>query len=137
MFQWTNASTGCAMHRRTASGRRALHGPWSLIKCATTHWAAHQGSTIGAALAFYCAFSLAPLLIIVVTVTGWIVGSEMAYGQLSHQLTSLFGTGTASILLKAMESSKVPTVRRQLSSASLRCSSEPRPYSPHSRRPWN
>jgi membrane protein len=106
MFQWTNASTGYAMHRRTASGRRALHGPWSLIKCATTHWAAHQGSTIGAALAFYCAFSLAPLLIIVVTVTGWIVGSEMAYGQLSHQLTSLFGTGTASILLKAMESSQ-------------------------------
>lgn len=94
------------MHTRIASGRRALHGPWPLIKCATMHWAAHQGSTIGAALAFYCAFSLAPLLIILVTVTGWIVGSEMAYGQLSNQLTSLFGAGTANILLKAMESSQ-------------------------------
>jgi membrane protein len=103
------------------SGRRALHGPWPLIRCATTHWATHQGSTIGAALAFYCAFSLAPLLIILVTVTGWIVGSEMAYGQLSFQLTSLFGAGTANILLKAMESSQSPggTVATVLSVVTL------------------
>ena len=99
------------------SGRRALHGPWPLIRCATTHWATHQGSTIGAALAFSCAFSLAPLLIIIVTVTGWIVGSEMAYGQLSFQLTSLFGAGTANILLKAMRAPKVPAGPWRLCSA--------------------
>ena len=94
------------MHTMFASGRRAHHGPWPLIRCATTHWAAHQSSTIGAALAFYCAFSLAPLLIILVTLMGWFVGSEMAYGQLSAQLTALFGQGTARILLNSMESSQ-------------------------------
>jgi membrane protein len=61
---------------------------------------------MGAALAFYCAFSLAPLLIILVTVTGWIVGEELAYGQLSAQLTALFGSATASVLLNAMQSSQ-------------------------------
>jgi membrane protein len=71
-----------------------------------THWAGDQAATIGAALAFYCAFSLAPLLIILVTVTGWIVGAELAYGQLSLQLTSLFGAATAKILLDAMRSSQ-------------------------------
>ena len=84
------------MHTMFALGRRAHHGPWPLIRCATTHWAATV-STIGAALAFYCAFSLAPLLIILVTLMGWFVGSEMAYGQLSAQLTALFGQGTARI----------------------------------------
>jgi membrane protein len=79
---------------------------WSLVKCATTRWAADQAATLGAALAFYCAFSLAPLLIIVVTVVGWIIGAESAYGQLSAQLTSLFGAGTAKVLLEAMKSSQ-------------------------------
>jgi membrane protein len=79
---------------------------WSLITCATGRWAQDQAATLGAALAFYCAFSLAPLLIIVVTVTGWIVGAESAYGQLSAQLTSLFGAGTAKVLLDAMKSSQ-------------------------------
>jgi membrane protein len=84
----------------------ALTHPWAYVRCAVTHWSGDEAATIGAALAFYCAFSLAPLLIILVTVTGWIVGAEMAYGQLSHQLTSLFGPSTAKTLLQAMRSSQ-------------------------------
>jgi uncharacterized BrkB/YihY/UPF0761 family membrane protein len=38
--------------------------PWPLIKCAVAHWSSDQAATIGAALAFYCAFSIAPLLVI-------------------------------------------------------------------------
>lgn len=91
---------------KSAPVHRTAPGPWPLTKCAVTHWATDQAATIGAALAFYCAFSLAPLLIIVVTVTGWIVGAEVAYGQLSTQLTSLFGPATASVLLEAMKSSQ-------------------------------
>ena len=79
---------------------------WALIKCATGRWARDEAATLGAALAFYCAFSLAPLLIIVVTITGWIIGAESAYGQLSAQLTSLFGAATAKVLLEAMRNSQ-------------------------------
>ena len=64
-----------------------LRATWSLAKCAAAHWATDRAATIGAALAFYCAFSLAPLLIILVTVTGWIVGAELAQHQLEDQLT--------------------------------------------------
>ena len=81
-------------------------GVWAYTRCAISHWSQDEAATIGAALAFYCAFSLAPLLIILVTVTGWIVGQELAYGQLSSQLTSLFGASTAKILLDAMHSSQ-------------------------------
>ena len=80
--------------------------PWALIKCAVSHWAADQAATIGAALAFYCAFSIAPLLVILLATAGWIVGAEAAYGHLSSQLTALFGKSTADILLQAMRSSQ-------------------------------
>src|SRR5690349_6716034 len=80
--------------------------PISLIKCAVSHWSADQAATIGAALAFYCAFSLAPLLVILQVVAGWIVGAEAAYGHLSAQLTALFGKSTADVLLEAMRSSQ-------------------------------
>jgi membrane protein len=82
--------------------------PWPLVKCAVSHWAADQAATIGAALAFYCAFSIAPLLVILLATAGWIVGAEAAYGHLSTQLTALFGRSTAEILLQAMRSSQTP-----------------------------
>ena len=77
-----------------------------MIKCAVSHWSSDQAATIGAALAFYCAFSIAPLLVILLATAGWIVGAEAAYGHLSSQLTALFGKSTADILLQAMRSSQ-------------------------------
>jgi membrane protein len=71
-----------------------------------TSWVTDRSSAAGAALAFYCAFSLAPLLVILVAVAGWIVGAEAAYGQLSDTLTQLFGQPTAKVLLEAMKQSQ-------------------------------
>jgi membrane protein len=82
--------------------RRALQH----LKCAARHWSADRASTTGAALAFYCAFSLAPLLVILMTLAGWIVGSETAAGQIDAQLTALFGPATARTLLAAAEHSQ-------------------------------
>jgi membrane protein len=81
------------------------HG-WSLIKCAVEHWAGDRAATMGAALAFYSAFSLAPLLIVLVTLTGWIVGAQTAEHQLAEQLRSLFGAGTARLVLDAMDTAQ-------------------------------
>jgi len=79
---------------------------WAVIKQAGVNWAADDASSIGAALAFYCAFALAPLLVIVVTIVGRIVGAAVAYGYVSAQLTSLLGRGSAQLLLSAMHSSQ-------------------------------
>ncbi|HET9448257.1 MAG TPA: YihY/virulence factor BrkB family protein [Steroidobacteraceae bacterium] len=83
-----------------------MRAAFSTIKCAVSQWAADQAATIGAALAFYCAFSIAPLLVILLATAGWVVGAEAAYGHLSTQLTALFGKSTADILLQAMRSSQ-------------------------------
>jgi membrane protein len=75
---------------------------WQILKGTTSNWLEDQASSISAALAFYCAFSLAPLLIIIVTIAGWIVGGDLAYGYVGNQLTLLFGKQSADLILQAM-----------------------------------
>jgi membrane protein len=85
-----------------AFGKRAL----SLTTCAARYWSWDNASTTGAALAFFCAFSLAPLLVILLTIAGWIVGATAAYSGMSLQLNALFGPATAKILLGAVKSAQ-------------------------------
>lgn len=77
-----------------------------LLGCAARHWSADNASTTGAALAFYCAFSIAPLLVILLTLAGLIVSATTAYGDVGGQLAALFGPATANILLNAVRSAE-------------------------------
>lgn len=77
---------------------------WQLLKGTTENWLEDQASSISAALAFYCAFSLAPLLIIIVSIASWIVGADLAYSYLGSQVTMLFGKQSAQVILSAMDS---------------------------------
>ncbi|MFT3894961.1 MAG: YihY/virulence factor BrkB family protein [Anaerolineales bacterium] len=54
-------------------------------------WSEDQGSRLAAALAYYTAFSLAPLLVIVLAVAGLVGGKAAASGILMSQLQDLFG----------------------------------------------
>jgi membrane protein len=78
----------------------------ALMGCAARNWIADNASTAGASLAFFCAFSIAPLVVIVLTVAGWVVGQNAAYAQIDAQLNALFGPATAKILLGAIKSSQ-------------------------------
>jgi membrane protein len=83
------------------SERRSV---WQLLKGTTENWLDDQVSSISAALAFYCAFSLAPLLIIIVSIVSWIVGVDLANSYLETQVTMLFGRQSAELILSAMDS---------------------------------
>jgi membrane protein len=78
----------------------------ALTTCAARYWSSDNSATSGAALAFFCAFSLAPLLVILLTIAGWVVGATAAYSLIGEQLRSLFGPSTANILLGAVKSAK-------------------------------
>ena len=77
-----------------------------LLRDSALHWVGNDGPTMGAALAFYCAFSLTPLLVILITALGWIVGTDFAYGYLGSVLRELFGAGSTGLLLDAVRSSQ-------------------------------
>ena len=78
----------------------------ALTGCAARNWISDNASTTGASLAFFCAFSIAPLLVIILTLAGWIVGASAAYAQIGAQLNALFGPATARVLLGAIQSSQ-------------------------------
>src|SRR6187455_3599982 len=87
------------LQNTSMTSRRSL---WSILRGTTDNWLDDQASSISAALAFYCAFSLAPLLIIIVSIAGWIVGGDLAYSYVGNQLTLLFGRQSAELILAAM-----------------------------------
>ena len=78
----------------------------TLVSRSAQYWSADNASTVGAALAFYCAFSLAPLLVILSTLAGFFIGATAAYGEIGYQLNELFGPATANTLLGAVKSSQ-------------------------------
>jgi membrane protein len=78
----------------------------ALLRCTVRNWQADNASNTGAALAFYCAFSLAPLLVILLSLAATVLGTDRAYSEIGGQLAALFGTGTAKVLLEAITSAQ-------------------------------
>jgi len=58
-------------------------------------WLDDRAPTIGAAIAFYTMFSLAPMLVIVIAVSGFVFGQEAAEGALFGELAKLVGPDSA------------------------------------------
>ncbi len=69
-------------------GPKAMLG---LFKAAAAGWKADNCLSMGAALAFYSLLSMAPLLILVITVAGLVIGRDEAQALLFTQLSGLLG----------------------------------------------
>jgi membrane protein len=64
---------------------------WILTKAAASSWIDDYAQSMGAALAFYTMFSIAPLLLIVTSLAGFLFGVEAARGEIVEQLRGLMG----------------------------------------------
>jgi membrane protein len=62
-----------------------------LVTKTFTAWADDYAPSMGAALAYYTMFSIAPLLLIVISVAGLIFGEDAVRGQVMAQLRELMG----------------------------------------------
>jgi membrane protein len=67
------------------------HQLWSLVKQSVDAWLEDRAPSMGAALAYYTAFSLAPLLIIAIAVAGFVFGRDAAQAAVVSQLQGLLG----------------------------------------------
>lgn len=72
-------------------GRAAL----ALVKESVSRWVDDRAPSMGAALAFYTLFSLAPLLLIVISVAGLAFGEPAARAAIFAQLSQLVGDSSA------------------------------------------
>jgi membrane protein len=77
---------------------------FDLLKQAGWDWFDDQAPTLGAAVAYYTVFSLAPLFIIAVAIAGLIFGREAAQGQIFEQLRVLIGETSAAAVEDVVES---------------------------------
>lgn len=68
-----------------------------LVKLAARGWINNRAPSMGAALAFYSAFTLAPLLIIIIGVAGAIFGENAARGAIDTQLANVVGPAAGAI----------------------------------------
>ena len=77
---------------------------WELVKRAAVKWNADDCLTLGAALAYYTVFSLAPILVIVIAVAGAVFGQDAAQGEIVDQIRGLVGDDGATAIQSLIES---------------------------------
>jgi membrane protein len=80
----------------------------ALFKQAGAAWLDDDAPTLGAALAFYTLFSLAPVLIVAVSVAGFAFGEKAAQGEIVRQFQGLMGVQGASAIEAILQSTNRP-----------------------------
>src|SRR5207249_11607460 len=81
---------------------------WSLTKEAVSQWNDDYAPSMGAALAYYTIFSIAPLIVIAVAVAGFFFGAEAARGEIFAQLRGLIGDEGAAAIQGLVRSASQP-----------------------------
>ena len=80
-----------------------------LLKDSALAWSEDGASSMGAAIAYYTIFSIAPLLVITMAIAGFFFGAEAAQGQIYGQAQGLLGAEGATALQGMVQSASKPT----------------------------
>ncbi len=82
----------------------AIRSAWTLVRDTVTAWVDDYAPSMGAALAYYTVFSVAPLLLIVISVAGLVFGQEASEGEVLEQLQILMGPKAAEAIQELLRS---------------------------------
>ncbi|MBW8908980.1 MAG: YihY/virulence factor BrkB family protein [Mesorhizobium sp.] len=77
---------------------------WILFRESVTGYVNDNALSHGAAMAFYATTSLAPILLIVVAIAGFVIGNDAAQLALSAEISGVMGTQSADLLKATIES---------------------------------
>lgn len=80
----------------------------ALFKQTFTEFGEDKAPRLGAALAYYTIFSIAPLLLIAIAIAGLAFGHEAAQNQISGQLKGLMGAKTAEMVNEMVKNAAKP-----------------------------
>jgi membrane protein len=81
---------------------------WGLLKLATAAWSKDYAPSMGAALSYYTVFSLAPLLLLVISIAGLAFGQDAARHALMGQLDSMMGQEASAAVNGLLDSVSKP-----------------------------
>lgn len=80
---------------------------FSVAKTTVRLWLEAQVFIHAAALAFFTVFSVAPVVIVAVTVVGLVLGEDAAHGQIAQQLEATIGPQAAEAIQTAVQNSRI------------------------------
>ena len=86
---------------------------WGLIERSAIKWNADDCLQLGAALAYYTVFSLAPVLVIVIAVAGAVFGADAARGEVVGQIGALVGEEGAIAIQSLIQSASRQGIGRR------------------------
>src|SRR5262249_33890135 len=108
-----NWHLGCCTKKSTTRGIvvkgvavMRLKAIGSLLKETFDEWSEDKAPRLGAALAYYAVFSLAPLLIIAIGIAGVVFGEQAARGEIVAQLKESVGQPTASAIEELLKNTQ-------------------------------
>jgi membrane protein len=81
----------------------------NLLKTTFQEWNDDNVPRLAASLAYYTAFSLAPLLVIVISIIGFFFGEQAAQGQIVSQLGDELGTDIAAFVQQMIQNADEPS----------------------------
>lgn len=94
----------------TAKGSRmTAAGLWTVLKHAFVGWWGDNVPRMGAALAYYTLFSLAPILIVAIAIAGLAFGQEAVRGEIVGQIDGLVGHQGAQAVQGMLEGAARPS----------------------------
>ncbi|MDZ4753621.1 MAG: YihY/virulence factor BrkB family protein [Phycisphaerae bacterium] len=79
---------------------------FDLLKATCQTWYEHEAYRLGAALSYYLAFSLAPILIVVVALASLVYGESAAQGRLVEQIETTVGAQLAKTIEEILSQSR-------------------------------
>lgn len=77
---------------------------FQLLRATFEKWSADGAARLGAALAYYTVFSIAPMLIIIISVAGLVLGPKAVSGQVSADIGGIVGTSSADMIQAMIQS---------------------------------
>ncbi len=80
----------------------------AVIKETFANWREDKASRLAAALAYYTVFSLSPLLVIVIAITGFVLGRRAAEGQIVGQIQNAVGATVANTIQTMIQNASNP-----------------------------
>ena len=76
---------------------------WYIFKCALTGWWNDNVPRLGASLAYYTLFAMAPILVISIAIAGFFFGAEAVRGEVVTQMRGLVGETGAQAVQSMLE----------------------------------
>jgi membrane protein len=80
---------------------------WGTLKAIISLWSEKHAFQFAGAMAFFTVFSLAPLMILLVTAAGILLGEDAAQGAIAAQIESVVGPQAAEAVENAVEQSRI------------------------------